>query len=364
MSAANNPRGSTAVTRAGAVVGPYTVLRSRGSGGMGAVWEARGPGGETVALKLMHSHLADDDVLIKRFRREYDVGSRIQHPNLVRMLATGDAHGAPYIVMELAAGKSLRKLIDKGSPYFHEWEAASVGAQVADALAALHSNNVVHRDLKSSNIMVDRDLHAKVIDYGIARVTGERTISAGDNFMGTVEYSGPEPYFARPQGPESDIYSLGIVIYEMVTGRVPFRSDRYLDTLRMHAEKPPPRLSETMPMVSEQLDNLVYQMLQKRPDQRPTAVQVGAACRSVVDLIGRGPLSASPAWEMPSAPSQNAAPLYRPPLAPPPGGDPSAAGWAQGAPDAGNQKRIAVFLMLAAAGLALVGVVAAVAAGS
>lgn len=303
-------------------VGRYTLVQSRGSGGMGTVWEADADG-RVVALKLMHAHLADDESLVKRFEREFEVGQRVRHRNLVSMLDYGQHQDVPYIVMELAAGKSLRKLIDKGAPFFHEWEAAEVGAQVADALGALHAAGIVHRDLKSSNIMVDRELHAKVIDYGIARDLGENTISSGNVFMGTAEYSAPEPYFARDIGPPSDIYSLGIVLHEMLTGRVPFRSDRYTDTLRMHAELPAPRITASVPMVSDQTDSLVYQMLQKHPDQRPTPTQVAMACRSVLRLLGREPVGGPQSVPPRPAPVAPAPPPPPPASLPPPAAAPA-----------------------------------------
>jgi serine/threonine-protein kinase len=295
------------VVREGERVGPYTLLRARGSGGMGSVWEAAGPGGRHFAIKLMHSHYKDEEELVRRFHREAEVGQLISHPNLVHVYEEGVHDGVPYLVMDLAPGKSLRRLIDKGAPFFREWEAATVGAEVADALVALHARGVLHRDLKSSNIMVDRDLHARVVDYGIAKVIGEKTVATGPGFIGGPEYAPPEVFRGDKHSEKSDVYALGIVLYEMITGRVPFRSDRYTDTLQMHAERPVPELKQAAPMVSDQFDRLVYQMLQKQPARRPTPQQVANGCRSVLRLLGRE-----------GAPAAAAASPPPPPIAQPP----------------------------------------------
>ena len=276
------------VRQAGERVGLYTLVSLKGSGGMGAVWEAQGPSGERVALKLMHSHLADDPDLIRRFRREYEVGVNARHPNLVAMLDSGVDDGVPFLVMQLAEGKPIRRLLDRGGP-FREVEVAGIGMQICDGLSALTAAGVVHRDIKASNIVVDRSLHVIIIDFGIARVEGERTITEAGGFIGSAEYSSPEPYLGRKPDARSDVYSVGIVMFELLTGKVPYRSDRYTDTLRMHAEFPTPRVCERMPMVSREMDNLVYSMLEKQPVKRPTAEQVAATCRAILHAQGRAP---------------------------------------------------------------------------
>lgn len=279
-------------------IGDYILVENRGAGGMGEVWEAQGPTGQLVALKLMHEHWAGDMSMVLRFRREFDVGYRIRHPNLIQMVTYDPSHMPPYLVMQLARGKSLRRLVDLGGP-FREREVAVIGAQVGDALAELNRQGVVHRDLKSSNIMVDRDLRAVLIDFGIARLDGEATISSGDVFIGSAEYASPEAYLGKKATAKSDVYSAGIVLYEALTGAVPFRSDRYSDTLRMQAEHPVPRVSERNASVSEAMDDLVFSMLQKQPGRRPSAQEFAARCRTIAEMHG----VAFPAADAPPRPA-------------------------------------------------------------
>lgn len=311
----------------GARVGPYALLQHRGSGGMGSVWEATAADGSRVALKLMHEHLVSDGQLIERFHREHDVGRRVTHHSLVRMRDLGSHDGVPYLVMDLVPGKSLRRLLDKGGP-FREWEAAAVGAQVAEGLADLHRLGVVHRDLKSSNIILDRDLHAVLIDYGIARVSGNSKLTQDASFLGSAEYSSPEPYFGREITPRSDVYSLGIVLFEMLTGRVPFRSDRYSDTLRMHAERGVPSLRTVAPGTSDAMSDLVDRLVSKQASRRPSAEDAAAELRRLAEWHGRrvpGRQAHDSPPASPGGPRQPAAthpgvPGPVPPLAPNPGG--------------------------------------------
>lgn len=282
--------------RPGDSVGPYTLVARRGSGGMGVVWEAKDANGATVALKLMHSHLADDEELVQRFRREFEVGRRFSHPNLVGMVDQGVLNGIPFLVMQMVEGKTIRRLIERGGT-FREWEAIAMTLQVASGIEALASGGVTHRDLKASNIVVDQHLRTVIIDFGIARIEGERTLTSAESFIGSAEYSSPEPYLGRKVDTRSDVYSMGVVLYEMLTGRVPFRSDRYTDTLRMHAELAVPRVSERVAGTSPEVDDLVYAMLQKQPSQRPRPAEVVARCRELLTLHGRSqiPVAASAA---------------------------------------------------------------------
>ncbi len=340
--------------RPGDTVGPYTLVQRKGSGGMGVVWEALDPAGRTVALKQMHEHLCDDPELVRRFRREFDVGISVVHPNLVRMLDYNGSWSPPYLVMEFVAGKSLRRLLDLGGR-FYEWEVAVAGTQIASAIGSLNRYGVIHRDLKSSNVVVDREMHVTIIDYGIAKVVGEVTMSATESFIGSAEYSAPEPYWNRPVSVRSDVYSAGIVLYEMLTGSVPFRSDRYTDTLRMHAELAVPAVLQKNPLVSPEMNALVSSMLQKQPERRPSAEQVADVCRSLAEMLGRTvPVAiAGPAFSPSPAAVEPAAPVYSPP--------PRRAVAEQTKEPARGFE--AVFALVAFFGIAVVGIVMAVAAG-
>lgn len=305
------------MSRVGDVIGQYELLEQRGSGGMGVVWEAADRVGRHVALKQMHLHLCDDAELVKRFRREYEVGVSLNHPNLVRMLAYDGEATPPYLVMELATGKSLRRLLERGGR-FYEWEVAVIGAQLADAMVALHRQHVVHRDLKASNVVVDRELHVIVIDYGIARVQGDAAMGLTQGFIGSADYAPPEPYWGRPTDARSDVYSAGIILYEMLAGEVPFRSDRYTDTLRMQAEMPVPNISEKNALVSPEMARLVTAMLQKQPERRPSAAQVADACRSISATLGRNVPAVAPAQRPVAAPGAGAQPMAAPAARPAP----------------------------------------------
>lgn len=271
----------------GSRVGRYVLGERLGSGGMGVVWEARDPtSGQPVALKIMHRHLVSDRDLVERFRREYEVGLRAVHPSLVRTLDYGLDGEVPYLVMERAYGKSLRRLIERGGR-FREWEVAVIGAQVAGALASLHASGVLHRDLKSSNIVVERDLGTRVIDYGIAKIIGSDTISMPGSFIGTAEFSAPDVYFGRAHTDRSDVYSLGVAMYEALTGAVPFRSERYVDVLRMHAELPVPDIGQAAPLTGPRMRELISRMLDKSPQNRPSAAETAAIYREIAMEHGR-----------------------------------------------------------------------------
>ena len=349
--------------RAGDRMGPYTLIERRGAGGMGVVWEAQDQQGRQVALKHMHEHLADDPELVRRFRREYEVGIAVRHPNLVRMLDYNGSFSPPYLVMEFVGGKSLRRLLDLGGQ-FYEWETAVVGAQVASAIAALNGAGVIHRDLKASNIVVDKAMHVTIIDYGIAKVVGEATVSLTPSFIGSAEYSPPENYLGRPINVRSDVYSEGIVLYEMLANDVPFRSDRYTDTLRMHAEMPIPQVVERNPLVSQEMNALVYSMLQKQPERRPAPEQVARVCTSLADMLGhRVPgiaQSAAPATDgQASQPVQRRAASQLDSAPPPPGYLPQAS--YQPVPS-GKGTQPVLFVLAAVGGLAFVAIVLAMAA--
>lgn len=271
--------------REGQTLDGFRLERRLGSGAMGTVWAASDPGGRPCALKTMHPHLAEDGELIRRFRREYEVGRAVKHPSVVGMLHYGQGPESPFIVMELAQGKNLKRLIDRGGPFF-DGEVTMIGHQIASGLAALHAVGAIHRDLKSSNIVVARSLKATLIDFGIAKLYGGADLTPTNGFMGTAEYCAPEPNFGRKLTAASDMYSLGIVLYEALVGEVPFRSDRYTDTLQMQAQRPVPNVAQVRPMVEPRLAAIITAMLQKHPEARPTAA---AAAKELADIaVGLG----------------------------------------------------------------------------
>ncbi len=305
----------------GARVGRYTLGEQLGRpGGMGAVWLATDESGREYALKVMHAHAAEDADLVRRFRQEYEIGRRFNHPNLVKMVDQGTVDGTPFLVMELAQGKTVRRLLERGGT-FREGEVARFIADAAAGLAALHAGGILHRDLSATNLMVERDLSAKIIDYGIARHIGSQSHTQAGGFMGKAEYSAPELYLGRSVGPPADVYALGILAFESLTGHVPFRAGRYMDVLRLQAERPVPSLAAELPVISDQMDALVQAMLDKIPARRPSAAEVERACRVIAAGAGAGasPFRAAPPKPQPQRPASPAERTsYRPQPAPTP----------------------------------------------
>jgi len=289
-------------------IGSYRLQERLGSGGMGSVWIAANSAGTQVAVKVMHPHLRDDADLVARFKREYDIGRTVRHVGLISMIEYGDDGRTPFIAMELAPGKSLRRLIERGGP-FAERDVATIGRGVAEALDALHAHRIVHRDLKSSNVVVSRELETKVVDFGIARYIDTDDSSTWSGFAGSPEYSAPDAYFGKPPTAHSDVYSLGIVLYEALTGEVPFRAGHYADVLRMHAEQPVPDVRRLAPAVSAPMERLIRSMLDKSPAARPDAAMVAASCTRIGAAL-RAPAPArvrpAPSPQRGSATSSNA----------------------------------------------------------
>lgn len=309
----------------GARVGRYTLGEQLGRpGGMGAVWLATDETGRQVALKVMHAHAAEDADLVRRFRQEYEIGRRFNHPNLVKMVDQGTVDGTPFLVMELAQGKTVRRLLERGGT-FREGEVARFIADAAAGLTALHAGGIIHRDLSATNLMVERDLSAKIIDYGIARHIGSQSHTQAGGFMGKAEYSAPELYLGRSVGPPADIYALGILAFESLTGHVPFRAGRYMDVLRLQAERPVPSLSAELPVISDQMDALVQAMLDKIPARRPSAADVERACRAIAAGAGASPNPLRPAPLRPQ-PQRPASPVERTAYRPQPSPAPTTTG--------------------------------------
>lgn len=271
----------------GARVDEYVLGEQLGrAGGMGSVWEARDAHGNVHALKLMHAHAADDPDLVQRFRREFEIGRHFNHPALVRMVSSGTVNGIPYLVMELAPGKTVRRLLERGGP-FREEQVLRICANVAGGLAALHGGHVVHRDLSATNVMVARDLSAKVIDYGIARLMAQDNHTPPGGFMGKAEYAAPEIYYGRDATPATDIYSLGVLMFEMLTGQVPFRARTYVDVLKLHATSAVPSPRALVPVLTPETDALVRAMLDKTPSNRPSAATVALRCQQILAAMGK-----------------------------------------------------------------------------
>lgn len=251
--------------------GEYTLLARLGKGGMAVVYEAE-KRGETFALKRPLAGFTDDERFRERFVREAELGRTLHHPNIVRIVDRGQVVDVPYFAMELVRGETLRQCLDREGRLDAAF-AARLTAQVAEALDYAHNKGVIHRDLKPSNIMLDAAGSAKVMDYGIARARHLEGLTTTGSFLGTPSYAAPETVDAVSQ-PASDVYSLGVVFFEMLTGSLPFQGDSALAMMRGHCNTPPPAPSSLNYTLSAGLDAIVLRLLAKEPGERPTAEQL------------------------------------------------------------------------------------------
>lgn len=274
--------------------GRYRLLERIGSGGMGAVYRALQLSVDReVAVKVIQPHVATDIVATKRFLREARLASRVQHPATVMVLDSGRTpDGVLYLVMELIVGRPLRDLIARSGPLSVP-RALHIGAQIADALEAAHGIDVVHRDLKPGNVIVldepaGQDL-VKVVDFGLAKslegIAGESTITQSGNVCGTPAYISPEAAMAGEVDGRADLYSLGVMLYEMVTRRLPFESKSAERLIIMHATAEPVALPPTVPAV---VAHTVMRLLAKDPEDRyRSAAILAEALRAAREQVRR-----------------------------------------------------------------------------
>jgi hypothetical protein len=251
--------------------GDYRLLRRIGKGGMASVYEAERRG-ERFALKRPLAGFLDDKRFIERFLREADLGRTLHHPNIVRIFDQGQVGPTPYFAMELIDGDTLRARLDRDGR-LDPMVATRVTAQIAEALDYAHHKGIIHRDLKPSNIMFDRSGSVKVMDYGIARSQRLEAVTTVGSFLGTPHYAAPETVEAQAE-PRSDIYSLGVVFFEMLTGSQPFSGGSAYEVLHNHCVTPPPTPSSLNYALPKELDRIVLRLLSKQPSDRPTAEEL------------------------------------------------------------------------------------------
>jgi len=237
---------------------------------MATVWRAEDPLlARSVAIKTLDPGLGEDESLRTRFRREAVSAAAVAHPNIVATYDTGEDDGIAYIVMELVEGATLRQAIDLHGP-LPPARAADIGAQVADALAAAHARGLVHRDVKPSNVLVQLDGRVKVTDFGIAKVTDApvEDLTRAGNVMGTARYLAPEQLEGGPVDERSDVYSLGLVMYELLTGRGPFGADSELATAVARLTTTAPPIAQLRDGVPPGLIHVVERAMERQPDRR------------------------------------------------------------------------------------------------
>jgi serine/threonine protein kinase/Tfp pilus assembly protein PilF len=273
------------IARGATLAGRYEIIEELGKGGMGRVYKVFDTDiKEKVALKLLKPEIASDRETIERFSNELRFARKISHRNVCRMYDLGKAEGARFITMEYVSGEDLKSMI-RMSTGFTVGTVLSIGKQVCDGLAEAHSLGVVHRDLKPQNIMIDKGGNAKIMDFGIARSIREKGITGPSILIGTPEYMSPEQAEAKEVDYRSDIYSLGIILYEMATGRVPFEGDTALSIAMKHKGEIPKDPKQLNPNLPEDLSGVILKCMEKDKAKR---YQTAAEVRSELEKIEKG----------------------------------------------------------------------------
>lgn len=260
--------------------GRYSLDQRIGEGGMAIVYHGQDLLlNRQVAVKILREQYASDAGFLKRFEREGQLAAGMSHPNIVSVYDVGNEQGLHYIVMEHIRGPNLKELIRKQGPFSVDG-AVFIIAQVASALDYAHQRNLVHRDIKPQNILVDREGNAKVVDFGIAKGLQDANLTEAGTGMGTVHYVSPEQARGEQATPASDLYSTGIVLYEMLTRSLPFNADTPVGVAMKHVNTPPPSPSALNPDIPKPVENIVLRAIAKNPaDRFPTGAALETALR-------------------------------------------------------------------------------------
>ena len=252
----------------------YVLESPIATGGMATVWQARDDVlARTVAVKVLHPHLAEDEAFLERFRREALAAARLSHPNIVSIYDTGSERSEDgvvrnYIVMEYCAAGTLTETIEEHGPLDAE-RAFGIACGICDALAYAHSQGIVHRDIKPANVLLTSDGTLKVADFGIAKAAfGGGDITTTGSILGTVTYLSPEQVQGEEPSPRSDLYSLGVVLYEMLVGRPPFVEESQIAVAMKHARAEPPAPRSVRAGISRSAEAIVLKALKKDPAER------------------------------------------------------------------------------------------------
>jgi eukaryotic-like serine/threonine-protein kinase len=266
--------------------GRYRVTRLLGRGGMSAVWLARDDVlDRDVAVKMLHIRRLESAEAVERFEREARTLASLTHPGIVTVIDRGDDQGRPFIVFEYVRGRDLRERISDAGRLSLD-EVLAIGAHVADALAYAHARGVIHRDVKPHNILLTPDGQPKLTDFGIARVLEQPGLTLEGRVLGTGDYLAPEQAAGEPIDARADCYALGVVLYLALCGELPYHSDSYVETARLHAHAPIPSVRDLRPEVPERLDEIVHRALAKRPDDRyPDAAALRDDLRELADEL-------------------------------------------------------------------------------
>jgi serine/threonine-protein kinase len=287
------------------IAGRYVIERELGVGGMATVYEARHRIVERpCAIKILSPQYAQDPVLRERFMREAKHAQRLAHPNVIEIFDQGETEdGAPFLVMELLQGRSLADVMAQGPMPMAR--ALPIAIEMTRALARAHDFEVIHRDLKPENVFLLAGDRVKLLDFGIARCAQDARLTNLGEIFGTPQYMAPERGTSIDAGPAADLYALGVMLFEMLSGRLPFEANDPATWLLKHLREPPPHLKQLVPEAPDALDRLVYDLMAKDPAERPVdAHRVQALLVIIADALripipeepeeSAGPLSTSP----------------------------------------------------------------------
>jgi serine/threonine protein kinase len=261
------------VPETGSQIDSFRIEEPIAKSGMASIFRATDTrDGRIVALKIPHPDMEADPILSDRFKRESDIGERLDHPNVMRVFG-GEKHSRIYMVMEWCPGRLLRQILDEGR--LPQERAIRIAIEILKALDYIHTNGVVHRDLKPENIMVDENDHIKLIDFGIAGDTASRRLTYANftSMLGTPNYIAPEQVKGKRGDGRTDLYSMGVILYEMLTGKLPFTGPTPLAAMndRLLNHPLPPRVAD--PSVSPQLQEIIYRALERDPKNRYATAQ-------------------------------------------------------------------------------------------
>lgn len=326
--------------------GRYQVLEILGEGGMGAVYKAATPEGNHVAVKVLHQELGDNEELRERFEREARALFRLEHPHILAAQDFGVVDGSPFLVMELLQGMPLDKYIEESPP--PPETALAIARQILTGLAFAHGHAALHRDLKSENVFIqtnpDGSRVAKLLDFGLVKFTDDskwgaaKKLTVQGSVFGTPAYMAPEQCIGAPTDARSDVYAMGVIIFELLTGEWPFMEETQMAMFQAQLVKPPPTLTATRPDLRfrQELEDLVAKALAKNPDHRFQDAQ------SMLAALEAIPHPAATSVKIPTAPLPSAA------------GAP-AQGAKQGLPMVAIGVGIAVLVVLAIVGFLIAG---------
>ncbi|HEY1015564.1 MAG TPA: protein kinase, partial [Herpetosiphonaceae bacterium] len=254
----------------------FQLDRKLGQGGMATVYLGRDLRlGRPVAVKILHGQYAGDDQFLRRFKHEADAAAQLGHPNIVRVYDVGSDGDLHYIVMEYINGADLKEIISREAPLAIP-RTLKLVQQIAEALEAAHRSGLVHRDIKPQNVLVDGEDQVHLSDFGIAKSDRSSAYTDPGTTFGTADYLAPEQAQGLGATPRSDIYALGVVTYEMLTGRLPFAGDTPLAVAMQHVQSPPPPPRQFNPAIPPQLEAIVLQAMAKDPNQRPASARAFA----------------------------------------------------------------------------------------